>query len=278
MYKVIINIVMGTIIVFANSFNMNELEKDDNCIVLNDCISCRNLANNYFKHNEVKKAIKYFKYSCINLDDAYSCSELGNITKTKSLAIIYYNKSCLLEGMYGCRSLAYIYLDGWGRINKNIFKGIIFLEKSCKLGAERSCIELADMYHDGKIVKPSQDKEIFFLQQACNLRHYGSCETLAQMYKKLNKNIGALLEYYRKMDNKKETWVGHYWLDDFNLKYININNNTHKSLYSFCKSTGIKESEIRALNPWINKKATNIPPNAEIIIPNIKKEENNESK
>jgi hypothetical protein len=57
-----------------------------------------------------------------------------------------------------------------------------------------------------------------------------------------------------------------------------INTPTYKSLYSFCKSTGIKESEIRALNPWINKKATNIPPNAEIIIPNLNKEKNNESK
>ncbi len=61
-------------------------------------------------------------------------------------------------------------------------------------------------------------------------------------------------------------------------KRIHINNSTYKSLYSFCKSTGIKESEIRALNPWINKNATNIPPNAEIIIPNLSKEENNESK
>jgi len=49
-----------------------------------------------------------------------------------------------------------------------------------------------------------------------------------------------------------------------------INNSTYKSLYSFCKNTGCKESEIRALNPWINKKATNIPPNAEIIIPKMK--------
>jgi len=51
-------------------------------------------------------------------------------------------------------------------------------------------------------------------------------------------------------------------------KRIHINNFTYKSLYSFCKATGYKEREIRALNPWINKKATNIPPNAEIIIPN----------
>jgi len=62
------------------------------------------------------------------------------------------------------------------------------------------------------------------------------------------------------------------------LSKVHINNFIHKSLYSFCKTTGIKESEIRKLNPWINKKATNIPPNAEIIIPNPKKEENNESK
>jgi hypothetical protein len=71
------------------------------------------------------------------------------------------------------------------------------------------------------------------------------------------------------------------WIKFFqklSMNKVEINNKAYKSLYSFCKSTGIKESEIRALNPWINKKATNIPPNAEIIIPNLNKEENNESK
>ena len=48
---------------------------------------------------------------------------------------------------------------------------------------------------------------------------------------------------------------------------LKLYNTKYKSLYDFCQTTGIKESEIRALNPWINKKATNIPPNAEIIIP-----------
>ena len=56
----------------------------------------------------------------------------------------------------------------------------------------------------------------------------------------------------------------------YSISKVKINNKIFKSLYSFCKSTGIKESEIRALNPWINKKATNIPPNAEIIVPNKK--------
>ena len=54
---------------------------------------------------------------------------------------------------------------------------------------------------------------------------------------------------------------------DYGLK--RINNPTYKSLYSFCKSTGIKESEIRKLNPWINKDATNILADAEIVVPNI---------
>jgi len=85
------------------------------------------------------------------------------------------------------------------------------------------------------------------------------------------------------MTNKEKNKVSMF-ISKFILKYIKnknkcfINTLTYKSLYSFCKTTGIKESEIRKLNPWINKKATNIPPNAEIIIPNLKKEENNESK
>jgi len=76
-------------------------------------------------------------------------------------------------------------------------------------------------------------------------------------------NINRWRKYKEVQDilNKKKYVIG--------LKRIvKINNSIYKSLYSFCKSTGIKESEIRALNPWINKKATNIPPNAEIIIPN----------
>jgi len=55
---------------------------------------------------------------------------------------------------------------------------------------------------------------------------------------------------------------------------VAINNEIYKSLYSFCKATGIKESKIRALNLWINKEATNIPPNAEIFFPILDREEN----
>jgi len=50
-------------------------------------------------------------------------------------------------------------------------------------------------------------------------------------------------------------------------KVMHIYEFPNNSLYSFCKSTGIKESDIRKLNPWINKKASNIPENAEIIVP-----------
>lgn len=52
---------------------------------------------------------------------------------------------------------------------------------------------------------------------------------------------------------------------------VEINNKIFKSLYSFCKATGIKESEIRKLNPWINKNSTNISVNAEIVVPIIHK-------
>jgi len=92
---------------------------------------------------------------------------------------------------------------------------------------------------------------------------------------KASKNNKIFFLKYLKNEQKKEEYT--YWLDSLNYKIVKLKNSTHKSLYSFCQSTGIKESEIRALNPWINKKATNIPPNAEIIIPNLTKEENNES-
>jgi len=60
------------------------------------------------------------------------------------------------------------------------------------------------------------------------------------------------------------------------VHYVIQNNTAYitKSLYSFCKATGIKESEIRALNPWINKEATNIPTDAEIFFPILDREEN----
>ena len=62
------------------------------------------------------------------------------------------------------------------------------------------------------------------------------------------------------------------WIDFFNKLSkgkVEINNKVFKSLYSFCKATGIKESEIRKLNPWINKDATNISVNAEIVVPKL---------
>jgi len=79
-------------------------------------------------------------------------------------------------------------------------------------------------------------------------------------------DIGFFFQFTKKEKYFKEN--REEWLRTLHYKRVFLNNHTHKSLYSFCKTTGIKESEIRALNPWINKKATNIPPNAEIIIPN----------
>ncbi len=52
-------------------------------------------------------------------------------------------------------------------------------------------------------------------------------------------------------------YIDEFTVVSYAISKVHINNSTYKSLYSFCKSTGIKESEIRALNPWINKKATN---------------------
>jgi len=67
------------------------------------------------------------------------------------------------------------------------------------------------------------------------------------------------------------------YIDEFTFLFYSISkvyiyNKRFKSLYSFCKTTGIKESEIRALNPWINKEATNIPANAEIVVPVLNRE------
>ena len=52
-----------------------------------------------------------------------------------------------------------------------------------------------------------------------------------------------------------------------NLKVMHLYEFPNHSLYSFCKKTGIKESEIRNLNPWINRDATNISAEAEIVVP-----------
>jgi len=50
-------------------------------------------------------------------------------------------------------------------------------------------------------------------------------------------------------------------------KIMHIYDFPNNSLYSFCKTTGIKESEIRELNPWIDKQASNILASSEILVP-----------
>jgi len=50
-------------------------------------------------------------------------------------------------------------------------------------------------------------------------------------------------------------------------KIMYINEFPNASLYGYCKAKGIKESDILKLNPWINKEASNIPANAEILVP-----------
>jgi len=49
-------------------------------------------------------------------------------------------------------------------------------------------------------------------------------------------------------------------------KTVEINNRQYKSLYAFCTKEGYSVEKIKKLNPWINKEATNIPPNTVIII------------
>lgn len=50
-------------------------------------------------------------------------------------------------------------------------------------------------------------------------------------------------------------------------KVMYINELPNWTIYSFCKATGIKESVIRKLNPWINKRAGNILSKSAIIVP-----------
>jgi len=117
-----------------------------------------------------------------------------------------------------------------------------------------------------------EGKSLFFIDDLGNAPDVYSNESIYFLYKE--DNIYYQDEFIQ--IPATEEWMA-FLTKLFNNK-IHIYTPTHKSLYSFCKDTGIKESEIRALNPWINKKATNIPPNAEIIIPNLSKEEDNESK
>ena len=57
-------------------------------------------------------------------------------------------------------------------------------------------------------------------------------------------------------------------------KVMRIDELPNYTIYSFCKSTGIKESDVMSLNPWINKKGTNILPDSEIFFPILDREEN----
>jgi len=71
-------------------------------------------------------------------------------------------------------------------------------------------------------------------------------------------------------------YIQKYKIEDYSVATLTISSTTkimylyefpNNSLYSFCRETGIEESKIRALNPWINKDASNISADAEIIVP-----------
>jgi len=57
----------------------------------------------------------------------------------------------------------------------------------------------------------------------------------------------------------------HIW--EATTKIMHLYDFPNNSLYSFCRVTGINESAVRELNPWINKKASNISADAEIVVP-----------
>ena len=96
--------------------------------------------------------------------------------------------------------------------------------------------------------------------------HLESYDMIIFMYKvRDNYYQVAEITAYRDADKNYINYLMEY---NKPRRILKLYNTKYESLYDFCQTTGIKESEIRALNPWINKKATNIPPNAEIIIPN----------
>jgi len=117
-----------------------------------------------------------------------------------------------------------------------------------------------------------KDEFIVFIDDLGNKPDVYGNKAIYFLYKK--NNVYYQDEFFQVVAT--EEWINFF--GKLSKNKVVINNSIYKSLYSFCKATSIKESEIRALNPWINKKATNIPPNAEIIIPNLSKEDNNESK
>lgn len=147
---------------------------------------------------------------------------------------------------------------------------------SCKLYESELCIDFKANVK--QIIKGEFDNKanIIITDDYDVASEIESIDMIAFIYKEEKRYYGADILAYRDANQNYINYLIKLF-HNHSRNRININNSTYKSLYSFCKATGIKESEIRALNPWINKKATNIPPNAEIIIPNLTKEENNES-
>lgn len=159
----------------------------------------------------VYRAEKFFKMGC-ELDDPYSCGELGNIysyvddLKNEKKAVFFYKKGCSLENAESCDHLALKYAGGFG-VEKNKEKAVEFYKKACMFGKRRidfissPCQHAGFEYIFGEIVKKDINTAVSLFKKGCDLNFADDCFNLALEYDlggNLPQNKPEAIKYYQK--------------------------------------------------------------------------------
>lgn len=168
-------------------------------------------AGYWYRYIHVYRAEKFFKMGC-ELDDPYSCGELGNIysyvddLKNEQNAVFFYKKGCSLENAESCDHLALKYAGGFG-VEKNKEKAVEFYKKACMFGKRRidflssPCNNAGYEYIYGENVKKDINTAVSLLKKGCNLNFKDDCSSLAFEYDQgtyFPQNKPEAIKYYQK--------------------------------------------------------------------------------
>lgn len=109
-----------------------------------------------FLISDNKNIMQEFDNNCTK-GNAVACMTIAKlITNDYEISKDYAKKSCEIIGIDECLNIAYLYIKGNKKTNKDIDLGYKILDVTCDMGSAKGCEVLAYAYYNGSKVKKNR--------------------------------------------------------------------------------------------------------------------------
>lgn len=138
--------------------------------------------------NDLPKAAVLYRRGCDELNDAFSCNNLGQLYSEgapgpygfdpdQRLATQYFDKACEMQDgtAYGCANMGEQYMEGKG-VKRDYTRARTYLEVGCEYGIADSCRRLGRLYRNGQGVRKSQVTAATYDEWACYFGDDEACQ------------------------------------------------------------------------------------------------------